>query len=192
MNSGGGGRGAWQLHDVWNQVVLVTCNTIQLALLNGDSATTWSYRVMVWLNAAHLVRLGCPEHHVWTETSLAFLASLFFRSSSCKTEAATEGNQWSQYNTFPNWFTPPLWKSDRLQKWSWPLWIDSSSLGLNIDQSGYCCDVIYQTRGKVFHSISKHREVVWENEGEPSLLFQPISRCLEIGRNTVSSVWFTI
>ena len=48
-------------------------------------------------------------------------------------------------------------------------------------------DVIDQTRGRVFPPISKHREVGWKNEAQPSF-FKPTSRCLEIGGNTLSSV----
>ena len=31
-------------------------------------------------------------------------------------------------------------------------------------------DIIYETRGRVFHHISKHREVCWKNEAQPSFL----------------------
>ena len=43
------------------------------------------------------------------------------------------------------------------------------------------------TRGRVFPPISKHREVGWKNEAQPSF-FKPTSRCLEMGGNTLSSV----
>ena len=29
-------------------------------------------------------------------------------------------------------------------------------------------EVIYETRGRVFHHISKHRQVCWKNEAQPS------------------------
>ena len=35
----------------------------------------------------------------------------------------------------------------------------------------------------MFPPISKHREVGWKNEAQPSF-FKPTSRCLEIGGNT--------
>ena len=33
------------------------------------------------------------------------------------------------------------------------------------------CEVIDQTRGRVFPPISKHREVGWKNEAQPSFFF---------------------
>ena len=52
-------------------------------------------------------------------------------------------------------------------------------------------EVICQTRGNVFHPISKHRVVGWlKNEAQPRF-FKPSSRCLEIGWDTPPSVWYT-
>ena len=35
-----------------------------------------------------------------------------------------------------------------------------------------CTDIIDQTRGRVFSPISKHREVGWKNEAQPSFFNQ--------------------
>ena len=47
-------------------------------------------------------------------------------------------------------------------------------------------EVIDQTRGRVFPPISKHREVSWKNEAQPSFFNQ--LRGVWLGGNTLSSV----
>ena len=42
----------------------------------------------------------------------------------------------------------------------------------NLKKQPNIFQVIYQTRGRVFPPISKHREVGWKNEAQPSFLSQ--------------------
>lgn len=52
--------------------------------------------------------------------------------------------------------------------------------------------IVYQTRARRLYPICKCREVGWKRRRSRGFFsFKPTSRCLEIGWNTITSVWYT-
>ena len=49
---------------------------------------------------------------------------------------------------------------------------DQGRIKIKIRKGTITLDIIYQTRGRVFPPISKHREVGWKNEAQPRFFNQ--------------------